>query len=281
MSATAALDRARSLLFAPADDERKLRTAAEAGADAVIADLEDGVAAPAREAARANIEATFAGEPGRVLRCVRINPPGTPDHARDLELVRGLSGAIAVLPKATPAAVEAVAGVAPLVAIVESAAGLDGARELAAHEAVAALALGNLDLSADLGLRPRRDGMELLVPRATLVLASAVAGIRPPFDGVHADFRDEASLREEVELAASLGLRGKLCIHPAQVAAVNEGFAPSPAELAWARAVLEESEAAGREGRGVAVLDGAMIDAPVIRRARALLEGERTEVDNE
>jgi citrate lyase subunit beta/citryl-CoA lyase len=280
VSATAALARARSLLFAPADDERKLRGATAAGADAVIADLEDGVAPSAREGARANIEAVFVGEPGRVLRCVRINPPGTPDHERDLQLVGGLSWAVVVVPKATPAAVEALAGVAPLVAIVETAAGLSAARELAAHQAVGALALGNLDLSVDLGLRPRRDGLELLVPRATLVLASAVAGIRPPFDGVHADFRDEAGLRAEVELAASLGLRGKLCIHPGQVAAVNEGFAPSRAELAWARAVLDESEAADREGRGVAELDGAMIDAPVIKRARALLEGERTEVDN-
>ena len=109
MIATAALARARSLLFAPGDDERKLLGAAEAGADAVIADLEDGVGPPAREGARANIEAAFAGEPGEVLRCVRINPPGTPDHERDVQLVRGLTGAVVVLPKATPAAVEAVA----------------------------------------------------------------------------------------------------------------------------------------------------------------------------
>jgi citrate lyase subunit beta / citryl-CoA lyase len=280
VSATEAIARARSLLFAPGDDERKLDKAAAAGAHGVIADLEDGVAPSAREAARASIEAAFAGDPRGLLRCVRINPPDSPDHERDLELVRGLPEIAIVLPKASPAGLADLPATAPVIAIVESAAGLDGARELAAHEAVEALALGNLDLSADLGLRPRRDGMELLAPRAMLVLVSAVAGIRAPFDGVHADFRDEAGLREEVELGASLGMRGKLCIHPAQVAAVNEGFAPSQPELAWARAVLEEAEAAGREGRGVAVLDGAMIDAPVIRRARALLEGESTEVDN-
>jgi citrate lyase subunit beta/citryl-CoA lyase len=269
---------ARSLLFAPGDDPRKLRKAAEAGAHGVIADLEDGVSAPEREAARAHIQSVFGELGGEVLRSVRINPPGTSDHERDLELVRSLPEAILVLPKATPGAVESLAGVEPILAIVETAAGLDAAHELASHPAVVALALGNLDLSADLGLRPRSDGLELLMPRTALVLASALAGIRPPFDGVNPDFRDENSLRDAVDLAASLGLRGKLCIHPAQVAPVNEGFLPSQAERAWARAVLDECEAARRAGRAVAALDGAMIDAPVVARARALLEGEGAEV---
>jgi citrate lyase subunit beta/citryl-CoA lyase len=208
---------------------------------------------------------------------VRINPPGAPDHEPDVELIRSLREPVVVLPKATPEAVSAVAGLGPLIAIVETAAGLDGVRDLASHPAVEALALGNLDLSVELGLRPRADAVELLMPRATLVLASAVAGIRPPFDGVHADFRDERGLREEVGVAASLGLRGKLCIHPAQVGPVNDGFAPSEADRDWARAVVAESEAAAGEGRAVAVVQGQMIDAPVIARARALLEGEGME----
>jgi citrate lyase subunit beta / citryl-CoA lyase len=269
-----ALAAARSLLFVPGDNARRLRKAAGSGAHGIIADLEDGVAPPERDTARANIESTFDDERRDVLRCIRVNPPGTPDHERDVELVRALPGVVLVLPKATPHSLEAVTGLARLVAIVETAAGLDAARELASHPGVDALALGNLDLSADLGLRPRVDGLELLVPRATLVLASAAARIRPPFDGVHPDYRDDAGLRDVVDLAASTGMRGKLCIHPAQVRLVNEGFAPSQAERAWARAVLDESDAARREGRGVAVLDGTMIDAPVVARARALLDDE-------
>ena len=280
MTAPTAVAGARSLLFAPGNDERKLRRADGSDADGVIADLEDGVPPGERDAARAIIERVFA-ETGGSLRCVRINPPDTPDCERDLELMRGLPGTALVLPKATPEALDAVAEVGPVLAIVETAAGLEGARELAAHPSVELLMLGNLDLSAALGLRPRPDGQELLVPRSTLVLASALAGIRPPFDGVRPDFRDSDGLQAEVALAASLGLRGKLCIHPGQVAIVNAGFAPSEAERAWARAVLEESEAARREGRGVAVLDGAMIDAPVVARALALLEGEQREVEEQ
>ncbi|MEA2361344.1 MAG: citrate lyase subunit beta / citryl-CoA lyase [Thermoleophilaceae bacterium] len=268
---------ARSLLFAPGDDERKLRKAIDSRAHGVIADLEDGVTAPERARARANIERVFAGEAGAVVRAVRINPPGTPDHERDVELVRSLREPVVVLPKATPETVGAVAGLAPLIALVETAPGLASARELAGHPGVEGLALGNLDLSAELGLRPRADGLELLMPRATLVLVSAAAGIRPPFDGVRTDFRDEPGLLAEVGLAASLGLRGKLCIHPAQVEPVNDGFAPSDTDREWARAVMAESGAAAGEGRAVAVLDGTMIDAPVIARARALLEGEGTE----
>jgi len=266
---------ARSLLFAPADDARKLRKAAGSGAHGVIADLEDGVAPSEREAARANVESAFADVGDELLRCVRINPPGTPDHERDVELVRRLSQPVIVLPKATPLALDAISGLAPVLAIVETPAGLDAARELASRPAVHGLALGNLDLSAQLGLRPRADGLELLMPRATLVLAAAVAGILAPFDGVHPDYRDESGLREVVGLAASMGMRGKLCIHPAQVTPVNEGFGTSEEERAWARAVLDESEAASREGRGVAVLDGTMIDAPVVARARALLDDDK------
>ena len=108
------------------------------------------------------------------------------------------------------------------------------------------------------------------------MLDSAAAGLRPPFDVVHLDIEAGVALEEEFRLARSLGLRGKACIHPSQVLVVNRAFTPSESELAWASKVLDAYEAGTAEGRGAVALDGAMIDLPVVERARRLLaETER------
>ena len=108
------------------------------------------------------------------------------------------------------------------------------------------------------------------------MLESAAAGLRPPFDVVHLDIEAGVALEEECRLARSLGFRGKACIHPAQVPVVNRAFTPSESELAWAWKVLDAYEVGTVEGRGAVALDGAMIDLPVVKRARRLLaETER------
>src|SRR5439155_1589575 len=116
-------------------------------------------------------------------------------------------------------------------AIVESAAGLRDCSATASAPRVSLLALGSHDLSAELCLAQRPDQLELLLPRSQLVLASAAAGIRAPIDTVFLDTRDDAGLEAECRLARTLGLRGKLCIHPAQLDAVHRVFAPSEEEL--------------------------------------------------
>jgi citrate lyase beta subunit len=265
------LSTARSFLFAPGNEERKLRKALAAGADAVIADLEDGVAPEMREEAR-DVVARVLAEPGPGMRLVRVNQPGSEWFEGDLELVGRLELEGIVLPKATPEAVAALGPDGPpVVAIVESAAGLRDCVETAAAPRVAVLALGSHDLGAELHLRARPDQLEILFARSQLVLASALADIRPPVDTVFLDFHDEAGLEEECRLALTLGLRGKLCIHPAQLPAVNRVFAPSEAELKWARRVLELHEEGLREGRGAVALDGRMIDMPIVKQARRLL----------
>ena len=268
---------ARSFLFCPGNEEQKLRKALEAGADAVIADLEDGVAPELRGEAREVV--------GRVLRevhaeaalLVRINPPGSEWFEDDLALLRGLALAGVVLPKATPESVVSLGPEGPpIVAIVESAAGLRDCAETAVAPRVAALALGSHDLGAELGTAQRADQLELLFPRSQLVLASAAAGLRAPIDTVFLDTRDVSALEEECLLARSLGLRGKLCIHPAQLETVHRVFAPGEEELAWARRVLEAHERGLEEGRGAVALDGRMIDMPIVKQARRLLaEGGR------
>jgi len=263
----------RSLLFAPGSEERKLRNALEAGADAVVADLEDGVAPDRKELAREVVAGVFAGPRGPAARLVRVNPPDSPHFAADLALVAGLGLDALVVPKATAASVAALpASSPPLIAIAETAEGVRSAFETASSPRVAALALGAADLAVEIRLRPRADGLEILYARSKLVVDSAAAGIRPPFDVVHFDVRDDAGLEAECELARSLGLGGKLCIHPAQVPIVNRAFAPAEEELEWAREVLTAYERGLAEGRGAVALDGEMIDMPIVKQARAILE---------
>ena len=268
---------ARSFLFAPGNEERKLRKAFTAGADAVIADLEDGVAPELRTDAREVVGRVLHETETESARLVRLNVPGSEWFEDDLEFVLGLKLDGLVLPKATPESVEALGTAGPpVVAIVESALGLAKASETALAPRVAVLALGSHDLSAELRLAQRPDQLELLVPRSQAVLASAVAGIRAPIDTVFLDIHDQPGLEEECRLAWTLGLRGKLCIHPEQLPAVHRVFAPSEEELDWARRVLEAHEQGLQEGRGAVALDGRMIDMPIVKQARRLLaEGGR------
>jgi citrate lyase subunit beta/citryl-CoA lyase len=264
----------RSVLFAPAGEERKLRNALASAADAVVADLEDATAPDEKAAARETVEAVLSSvPPGGPLRALRVNAPGTEWFADDLALTERLALDVLVLPKATPDTVGALGAEGlPVLAIVETAVGVRLAYETAALPRVVALALGSHDLAAELLTEPRPDGAELLYARSKLVTDSAAAGIRPPFDVVFLDFRDAAGLEAQAALARSLGFRGKLCIHPDQIEPIRRVFAPTDAELDWARRVLEAHEAGLREGRGAVALDGRMIDAPVVSRAQRLLD---------
>ena len=273
------LSHVRSLLFAPGSDERKLVKALESDADAVVADLEDAVAPGEKETARELVRHLFAGTAAASgpLRLVRVNGVGTAFHAGDMAAVAAIAPDAIVLPKATPDAVDALGTNGPaVVAIIETAQGVRLAYEIATQPRVAALQIGAVDLGAEVGLEPRQDGIELLYVRAKVVLDSVAAGLRSPFDVVHLDVQAGTALEEECRLARSLGFRGKACIHPSQVPVVNRAFTPSEPELAWARRVLAAYEEATADGRGAVALDGAMIDLPVVERARRLLaETER------
>ena len=269
---------ARSLLFAPGNDERKLEKALAAGADAVVADLEDAVPAGEKEAARTVAGRVLRGAATASLVAVRVNAAGTEHWEADLQAVADLELDALVLPKAIPDAVGALGPDGPpVIAIVETALGVRHAYETARLPRVAALVLGAVDLGLELGLEPRADGQEVLYARSRLVLESAAAGLRSPFDLVHVDTRDDDGLEAEARLARSLGFRGKACIHPAQVAIVNRVFSPTAEERERARRVVEAYERGLADGRGAVALDGEMIDFPVVERARRILaETERS-----
>ncbi|WP_153502669.1 HpcH/HpaI aldolase/citrate lyase family protein [Cumulibacter manganitolerans] len=261
---------ARTLLFVPGGKPELFAKAAASGADGFIADLEDAVAPEAKDAARALAVEGLAQAPG----VVRINAVGTPWHNADLAAVAGAPGVTGVmLPKAEDA--EAVRAVAerlagtPLLLLVESALGVRDVAALAQVPGVTRLSFGNLDFALDAGIEPRSDDEdELLFARSAITLASRAAGLPGPMDGVLGDFRNDDLMARRTRRAFDLGFRGKLCIHPRQVAVVHEAIAPSEEEVAWARRIVDGAGAL--EGAAVQV-DGEMVDRPVLLKARDIL----------
>lgn len=252
-------------LFVPGNRPERFPKAAASGADAVIVDLEDAVPADAKDAARSAL-ASEALPAGDVY--VRVNAIDTAWHADDVAVVSRLPLAGIVLPKAemsdaTTAVASQLAGRMPLVLLVESAKGLSEARTLAALPGVVRLAFGSLDFCADLGIAHTRQA--LAPARIELAMASRLASLAAPIDGITADISDEALIEDDARHARDMGFGGKLAIHPKQIAPLIRGFMPSPSEVDWAKQVL----AAG--GDGAVAVGGMMIDAPVRMRARRIL----------
>ncbi|WP_233858409.1 HpcH/HpaI aldolase/citrate lyase family protein [Paraburkholderia sp. HD33-4] len=266
----------RSWLFVPGNRPERFEKALAAGADAVIVDLEDAVPPADKVAARAQVREWLAGNapddsasPTPIY--VRINAVTTDWFAdeRSLSALPRVAGL--VVPKAEDAAtlIVAAAGAHDALRIVPL---IESARAFAALDAIASaprierLMFGTIDFQLDVGIEG--DGDELLYFRTRLTLASRLAGIAAPIDGVTTVFDDAAVIEQEARRARRLGFRGKLCIHPKQIAAVHAAFAWRDDEVAWARRVVEATEASG--GAAVA-LDGKMIDTPVLLKAREIL----------
>ena len=268
-----ALDASRSFLIFPGDDDRKRERALASGADAVILDLEDGVAEAGKDEARLRIDPFVEGGVGPV-RLVRVNDPASTAGERDLAAVARVPVAV-VVPKASLDSVARAAQTGrPVVALVEDAAGVRDADALAEHPAVVALALGSADLGAALGLVPRADGLELAYVRSRLVVASAAARIRPPLDGPCLSVHDADALERETSIARALGLRGKVCIHPGQVAVVHRVLAPTADEVEHARRVVAAWDELQAKGEAVGVVDGVLVDLPVVLRASRVIESD-------
>lgn len=259
---------ARSYLFVPGNRPERYAKALTSGAHAVIIDLEDAVNASdkvmAREAAR-----TFFAAGGSAL--VRINSLDTEWVLDDLVLCREVGVAGVVLPKA-----ETVASIAevshglrantPILPLIETAAGMLNARDIAAVPAVLRLLFGTVDFCLDLSIEGDSD--DLASYRAWLSLVSRATGLQPPVDGVTLALKDEPALRAATLEAKRIGFGGKLCIHPSQVASVNACFQPTSEQIEWARRVVELASSSA----GAFEFEGRMVDAPVIARARRMIK---------
>ncbi|MBB4303236.1 citrate lyase subunit beta/citryl-CoA lyase [Rhodobium orientis] len=256
----------RSYLFVPGQRPDRFAKAAASGADAVILDLEDAVGPDAKDDARGHVRDWFAQGGGGL---VRINGSDTPWHEDDLAALADMPEATVMVPKAEPEALGRIATRLPgrpLVALVETVAGLAAVRETARLGAVVRIAFGNLDFGAD--ARIPESGSVLDPARFEIVMASRLGDLAPPVDGVTTNLKDITAIDADVARVRGMGFGAKLCIHPAQVAAVNDGFSPTPAEIDWAQRILAALQAAAGS---VVQVDGKMVDRPLIDRARQIL----------
>lgn len=282
----------RSLLFVPADSDRKMAKGADSGADALILDLEDAVAPSrthiARDMALAYLRSR--AERGRQQLWVRINPLDTEAALLDLAVAGGAPDGI-VLPKVRSAAdvvrlshyldaLEIREGVAPgsiriMPVATETPPSLF---TLGSYEGctprLAGITWGAEDIAAAVGAstnrRPDGDYDSLYQLACTLCLAAACAASVQPIDTIWADFKDEAGLRGDAQRARQRGFTGKIAIHPAQVATINDAFTPGADELAHAQRVVDIFNSS--PGLGTVALDGKMLDMPHLKQAQRILQ---------
>lgn len=262
------IQNARSILFVPGDRPERFDKAVNAGADLVVLDLEDAVLSDAKANARRMILA-WLDEGGRAA--VRVNGAETAWFNDDLQLMSHPNISSVLLPKAAdPTAISTLRNAtgSPLAALIETAEGVLRAPELARQNGVARLLFGSVDYQNDTGIED--DAIGLLHARSALVVASAAAGLTGPVDGVTLALRDDKRLAIDCAAARVLGMAGKLCIHPNQVAGVNAGFSLRPEQIEEARRIVTAADEIG--AKGALQLDGRLIDLPVVERARRMLK---------
>ena len=276
----------RSMMFVPVTAEKFVRTGADRGADAIILDLEDAVAPSQKDHARTLIQDAIP----QVARngadvVVRVNRPWRL-LVRDLEaaVIPGVA-AIMLTKVDSPehvhscvdivAELEAERGLPPgrikFIALVENAVGFFRIDQIAkCHPRLVAISLGSEDFAADVGMQAEPEG--LLYPKQQTIFAARAAGILPMgFVGSIADFRDQDAFRAIVRRSRRLGFMCASAVHPLQVAVLNEEFSPDPAEVAKAEKMIAAYDDAYARGLGAVQFEGAMIDVPVVERARSVV----------
>jgi citrate lyase subunit beta/citryl-CoA lyase len=286
----------RSMLFVPATVAKFVERAAERGADALILDLEDSVPAGEKQRGRELLQqaaATVARRGADVV--VRINRPWR-QALRDIEAAISPAVQALMLTKVESAdhvrmiaeivdELEAERGMVPgitkFVALIETAGAFFRMPEIArSHPRLVGLSVGAEDFALAVGMLPEAEG--LFYPKQQMVIAARAAGILPlGFIGTVADFRDLEAFRATIRRARRLGFAGASCIHPSQVAILNEEYRPSPDEVAKADRIVAAYDAATAAGIGAIELDGKMIDVPVVERAKRVLAQHRAIVARE
>jgi citrate lyase subunit beta/citryl-CoA lyase len=270
----------RSVLFTPGTRADRWAKALEGPADVAVADLEDAVAPPDKAAARQAVaEALRNSKPGKAERGVRINVWPGPWAIADVDALAPLNPDLVVVPKAEVPeeiryldhALRERSCQAGLLLVLETARGVLRAPELAASsKRIRAIAFGAEDYAASVGARRTPEGLEVLYARSRVVAAAAAAGV-DAIDQVWADLEDTAGLEQDARFGATLGYTGKMLIHPKQVEVVHRALKPTLEQLQWAKAVMEAVQKRGVAEGGVVVVEGRMVDRPLIAQAERIL----------
>ncbi len=280
----------RSMLFIPGNSPNLLMNFDILGADSVILDLEDAVSPGEKDSARILVRNMLGaiGNTGCEV-IVRINPVDTEFWKDDLrEVVKCSPSMIMPTKVGDPETVSEVAayisrlereygipeGTVGIIPLIETALGVENAFLIAgADRRVRAMLLGGEDLTADLRCKRTKEGNEIFYARSRIVCAARARGI-DVYDTPFTDVNDSEGLRKDGELAKSMGFSGKSSISPGHVAMINEIFSPTQEEIDYAHEVMDTIEEAKRRGKGVVALRGKMIDAPIVNRAKQVIEME-------
>jgi citrate lyase beta subunit len=276
----------RALLYMPGDDRHKIEKALTLDVDCICMDMEDGVALSRKAEARRNIATALHDlDFGRSEKLVRINSVGSGLETEDIQAVLRFHPDGIVVPKVeTLEQVQWAGGKIeaaelahgwPVNSIrmllgVETARAIMNLREIASHPRLDGLIFGGEDYAANIGATRTPQALELLFARSAVVAACAACGLQA-IDMVTVDFRDLERIRSEAVFGAQLGYAGKQVIHPAQVKPVQEAFTPGAAAIESARRLVEAFEVSLQEGNGAFVLEGRMIDLPLVKAARNVL----------
>jgi len=280
----------RALLYMPGDDWKKITKSLTLGVDCICMDMEDGVAVNRKAEARATIaKALQELDFGKSEKLARINSVGSGWEKDDIAAVLPHHPDGIVIPKIESLGqikwgseiIEAaelrygwpINSVRMLVGV-ETAKGILNLKEIASHPRLDAIIFGGEDFAASVGATRSRDATELLYARQAVVVACAAFGLQA-IDIVTIDFKNLEVVRAEAEFGARLGYSGKQIIHPAQVEPVQSAFTPNDEAIAYAKRIVESFEASQKEGRGAFALDGKMIDMPLLKNARKVLERAR------
>lgn len=257
---------ARSILFVPGNRADRFDKAEASGAHQIAIDLEDAVSPKDKLEARA---ATAAWLTNHHTACVRINAADTEWFKDDLVMLAGVPSAVVMLPKADASSMAATREALPdhkLIALIETVRGFKELEQVARTPGLSRIAFGSVDFGTETGIADEADAMTVV--RTQIVLESCFAGLEPAIDGVSMGFNDERQMQADADRSRQLGFGGKLCIHPKQVAVVNQAFLPDGSQVDWARRVITAMEAS--KG-GATTVDGKMVDKPVVLQAERIL----------
>lgn len=277
----------RTMLFMPGNNPGMLQNAGILGADSIILDLEDAVSLTEKDSARILVrEAIKNIDYINVEVVVRVNPITTEFAQEDIDVIARVKPDALMIPKATEEELQAIdemltnieaeegfeKGSIKLLPIIETAYGVENVYNIIKScDRIVGVLLGGEDLTSDLGIKRTKEGEEIFYARNRVAIACKamkVDSIDTPFT----DTNDFEGLEKDTKKAKSLGLTGKAAINPRQIDTIHDVYAPGVEEIKYAKRVLEAMEEAEKEGKGVFSLDGKMVDAPVINRAKNTVE---------